>query len=502
MSLLTLFRSRKSNTSPHPTRTRLGVQQLEAREVPAVSLLSALGTGDPTGVGSSQARDVAVDAAGNTYLAGSFAGATDFDPANDRLGGADVLTARGSHDGFVAKYDPDGALAWVRRMGGDAPNNSTGTVTDIAEDVYVDTAGNVFVTGRFYGTADFGPFTRTAAGDADGFVARLSSTGTVQWANRWGGALEDWGKGLGVDAAGNVYVLGGRTDNATTVALVDDQHGLDVLKFSPTGGSVWTKWVNTRYIPGWADVAVSPTGNVYVAGSFAGTVDFDPGTGRKEVKTVYSGPSNSGFVLSLTAAGAFGWVSPFVGQYVDASSYGSSVAQSITLDGSGSVVVGGRYVGPVDFNPGSGTTVLPGRGGFVAKLTATGALTWARALEGDTVFVYGLAVDAAGGIYATGAYYGATDFDPGAGVDSRTPVGSQDVFVLKLDAAGTYQWAEAFGGAADDIGFGIAVDPSGTVSLAGRYSGTVDVDPDPLGTYELTTPGAKNNLFLVKLRQS
>lgn len=113
MALRTWLRSLRTNPTPRPARrpgTRLGVHQLEAREVPSADLVSALGAG--SSAGNSISVDVAADAAGNSYMVGYFAGTVDFDPAGVLPGNADVLTAQGKSDGFVAKYAPNGRLAW------------------------------------------------------------------------------------------------------------------------------------------------------------------------------------------------------------------------------------------------------------------------------------------------------------------------------------------------------------------------------------------------------
>ena len=72
---------------------------------------------------------------------------------------------------------------------------------------------------------------------------------------------------------------------------------------------------------------------------------------------------------------------------------------------------------------------------------------------------------------------------------------------MKLDAAGNLGWAETFGGAGGDSGSGIAVDSTGAVSLAGSYQQTVDFDPNPLATYNLTTAGTFRNAFRLRLLQ-
>lgn len=497
MSLKNWLRSRSVESTPsRVTRHRLGVQVLEDRSVPSADFLSALGVGNETG--GTTARDVAVDAAGNTYLSGEFSGTVDFDPARTHPGDADVLTASGPSDIFVARYAPDDSLVWARRMGGDGTHPQG--FPESGQSIAVDGAGNVCVAGVFLGTADFGGVSRVSAGNFDGFVSKLDGNGQFLWTNRWGTTSDERAVSVGVDAAGNVYTSGARITPGTNVV---GSNGHDVLRFSATGNAQWAKWVGTRTSSSSGDMAVDAAGNVFVASTFQGTVDFDPGP---KTRSSSSGYYPNGFVLKLTSAGAFGWVSTFAGQG-SGSAAGFSFPQSVALDGDGNVVVGGYYSGPVDFNPGTGTTTLPTvGGGFITKLTNNGSLAWAKALEKDTtngssnVFVYGLAADAAGSIYATGSLTGTADFDPGAGSSTRTSAGGSDAYVLKLDAAGNFGWAETFGGTGADFGSGIAVDAAGTIHMAGRYIGTVDFDPDPLDAYELTTPGTYSNLFLVKLR--
>lgn len=481
------FRSSEYH-SKLPSRCRLNVEALEDRTVPALTLGTALSVGHA--LGSSTANAVAADAAGNSYMTGSFSGTTDFDPTHTYTGNTDILTARGDKDIYVAKYASDSSLIWVKRMGGDA-SMIDGTVTDSGLDIAIDGSANVYVTGQFIGSADFGTTTLYTAGDRDGFVAKLSSSGSILWANRWGSTIDNRGYGVGVDGSGNVYAC------VQAAGGSGPTNGVDVLKYNSNGTAVWNNWVNTgMFLP--FDLAVSSTGSIYVCGGFSGTVDFDP---SNKTKYVNSGPSYSGFILNLTTTGKFGWVSPFVGQTVG-STHGYSSVNSLTLDGSGNVIVGGFYGGPVDFNPSSGTTMLSTTGrGFITKLNNSGGLVWAKALESDnTTFVNGLAVDTAGSIYATGQFAGTVDFDPGVGTSSRTTAGGWDIFVMKLNSSGDFGWAESFGGTGGDVGNGIAVDPSGTIHLAGYFQNTVDFDPTDV--YFLTNPGAYSNMFLVRLRQS
>jgi hypothetical protein len=183
------------------------------------------------------------------------------------------------------------------------------------------------------------------------------------------------------------------------------------------------------------------------------------------------------------------------------------------------VIIAGFYNGSPLFsqygaaNVNLPTTLPTTGGGFIAKLTSTGGLTWTRAIEkaasGSTIFVYGLDTDAAGNIYATGSLTGSADLDPGAGTVLKQSVphangtsNSSDAFLVKLTSAGTFSWGETFGGNYHDTGWGIAVDPTGLIHLAGGFGGQVDFDMDPLDIYVPTTPGLGTNIFLTKYRQS
>lgn len=499
MSLLARLLSRSTPAAKprFSVRPSLGVQRLEDRTTPTVGLDSMFTSGGDAGWASP--KDIAVDAAGNTYLTGSFAGSVDFDPDHDFFGGADVRTARGARDIFVAKYTPDNTLVWVTRMGGDnSPDVNGSAGLDMGNSINLDAAGNILVAGQFYGTADFSQVLFTSAGDKDAFVAKLSPAGSVLWAQRWGAAKSESASGIAADAVGYVYVTGYATNVSGTQT--------DVMKFTAGGSQSWVKSFQTNELQ--ADLAVDPAGNVYVAGAFDGTVDFDPATNRTKYLSDGTGQAGT-FVMKLTTAGNLGWVSAFQANTTGSiSGYAYAYPKSIALDAGNNVVVGGYYSGVVDFDPGSRTYRLPDNGsyqGYVAKLNSSGGFAWANALASmGSSMVHGVAVDAAGSVYTTGVFQGTVDLDPSAtGTDLRTTTGSSGTFVVKYTASGGYGWGGAFVSSDSGVGgFGIAVDAAGTISVAGHFQGTTDFDPDPFGTHELTTPIGQPRLYVTKLRQS
>ncbi|MBI1320524.1 MAG: hypothetical protein GC168_16485 [Candidatus Hydrogenedens sp.] len=236
---------------------------------------------------------------------------------------------------------------------------------------------------------------------------------------------------------------------------------------------------------------VDTSGNVYTAGSFRLTTDFDSGSGVFEL----TASNIDVFVQKLDADGTFEWAVSY-----GTTGNGNSISD-IVVDSAGSVYVTGGFSNTADFDPGAGTAELTSAGSsdiYVLKLDADGGYEWARRMGGtDSDTAYAIAVDASGNVYITGEFRDTVDFDPGAGTTELTCVGGTDSFVCKLDADGDFVWAVGFGGTSTDRGTGIGVDASGSVYTCGVYFMTVDFDPGA-GTSELSVVGSAD-VYIQKL---
>ncbi len=173
----------------------------------------------------------------------------------------------------------------------------------------------------------------------------------------------------------------------------------------------------------------------------------------------------------------------------------------LAADPDGSVYVTGTFSGSVDFDPGSGVTVLTSIGLadiFLAKYSATGALVWADRIGGTAAdSVTSLARDASGNLYIAGGFEGASDFDPGPGSQFLTSVGGEDGFVARFTSAGTLTWARRFGGTALDQVADVAVDAAGNVYAVGIFQGQADLLPAAGG--QVVSNGAEPDGFLLAL---
>src|SRR5262249_50048776 len=149
--------------------------------------------------------------------------------------------------------------------------------------------------------------------------------------------------------------------------------------------AVWTKRIDGYVYP--TGLATDAAGNIAVCGSFHGTVDFNPDP--RKTNSVTGGSKDSGFVLQLTAAGAYSWVAPFLAKTAE-SPGAYSYCVDIAFASASNLIVGGNYGGQVDFNPSSKIdyrlpNIGPSYDGFVAKLSPAGALTWTTPLGAASI---------------------------------------------------------------------------------------------------------------------
>lgn len=340
---------------------------------------------------------------------------------------------------------------------------------DRAHSVAVDGAGNIFATGTFRGTVDFDPGPGTSeqtapVGQNAVYVLKLDAAGAFQWVR------------------------------SASVAIGSEYP-------SPA-------------------LAVDPSGNVVVVGTYRGTVDFDPGGGS----TLLEAAGNyEAFVWKLSTEGDLVWVrttrgvvppgggpggESFDGATIGASDGpGTGVANSTTTGSSidigsnGDITIGGAFRDTVDFDPDAATSELSSPSFdaiFVWRVSASGLLLWAKSMgRGSYDYPYDVAVDSNGHAFVTGPVYGTADYDPGTNATTLTSAGSNDAALVKLDSSGGLMWATLLGGASNDYSWGVDVDSSNNVVVVGKFSSTVDFDPGA-GTASLVA-GGPTDAFVVRL---
>ncbi len=420
----------------------------------------------------------ALDAAGNVYTVGNLKDTVDFDPG----AGVHLVSAGKKNDNpflgiYVSKLDASGGFVWAKAFA----DSASGT-----PQIAVDATGNIYVAGAFFNTQDFdpGPGTSllTSAGQTDIFIMKMDGSGNLLWVQHIGGPNLDLSAGLVVDAGGNVYTTGrfsgtvdfdpgaGVSNLSTPSASIT---GAFVTKLDASGALVWVRQLATSANASGTCIALTATGNVYTAGIFTGTADFDPSAATAN-KT--SSGLTDAFIWALDAAGNYVWAGAIGGPGTTAD---NELIRSLAADDADNVYACGYSFNMADYDPGPGVQTLSSTGhSFVLKLDNGGAFQWAKPLLGSSTITSVKA--AASGVFATGYATSSADFNPGTATDTFSANGS---FVWKLDAAGAYSWAVQLAASRyfDDITTGrsqsLALDASENVQLTGSFYDTVDFDP-------------------------
>lgn len=330
----------------------------------------------------------------------------------------------------------------------------------------------------------------------------LAQTPLLEWARKMGGANTDEGLAITVDTLGNVYTCG-RFKGTADFDPGSDTYNLTsegtwdafIQKLDYNGNFVWAKQVGAEFYDYGQSIAVDGFGNVYVAGTFQSTVDFDPGpeTFNLTSLNLHTGDLD-GFILKLDPDGNFLWANHIAG-------HSGFYRLSLILNRFSDVYLFGSFSGTADFDPGNETSNLTATGYFdvfLQKLDTDGNFQWVKSMEGDGYGVgNSIDIDDAGNIYSTGYFLGTTDFDPGEEEFNLTSAYTNDVFVQKLNPDGSFIWAKQIAGNYADISDAIAVDGLGNAYITGYFEGTTDFDPGP-DTLDFIVVGERN-IFILKL---
>jgi len=487
---------------------------------PALAYSTYLG-----GSGSDAGIAIAVDAAGDAYVAGATS-STDFPVTSGAFQQTNGSTPPG-RVGFITKFNPKGsALIYSTYLGG---TSGADGITNLA----IDADGNAYVTGGtpsvdFPVTAGaFQKIKNGTSGVINAFMAKLNSTGSVLVYSTYlggsggpigvvGPAYGDVPVGIAVDSAGNAYVAGSATSTdfpltANAYQTTNKANGflggfnLFISKLNPAGSAlVYSTYLGGYGINyGWGDtaaaIAIDSAGNAYVTGNaysrdFPVTPNaFQTINNALEVAKYEMGDSTP-FVSKLNPTGSALVYSTYLGGTI------SDFTNSIAVDPAGNAYVTG-YALSRDFpvTPGAfqtvnkspydsttctnlGTSLLCGFTGFITKLKSTGsALVYSTFLggSGDDSASH-IALDAFGSAYITGGA-GSTNFPVTTDAfrkTSHSPTGG-NAFFSKLDSTGSaLLYSSYLGGegvlfpggivASGDSGNGIAVDYFGNAYITGR----------------------------------
>lgn len=348
-------------------------------------------------------------------------------------------------------------------------------------DMAVDAAGNSYITGQFWGTAQWGALPAiTAVGEYDVYVVKYDANGTALWVAQGGGDNQDVAKGISTDAGGNVYITGYTVSptadfGSTTLTL---QGTMDIIaaKLNAAGQWQWAKHFGSNYTGDEAgeDIVATADGGTYITGAFKYYLTFDVIADLEGCSTI-----QDLFLLHLDADGEPVWARSPDCTHDD--SYGVSTGQKLALDDSGDLYLGARYRGDTSFF--EADTLLNSQPSgqahdcLLAKYTLDGEYQWVRWIGGYGYDdVKALATDADGNCYV--AMHREDQYDlPEFQIPVSGSMGTYRAVMLKASPTGEFLWWQRLGNSGYDHSItSLALDAQNDILLCGSFQDRFEFD--------------------------
>ena len=443
------------------------------------------------------APTITVDKEGNVFCASTFDATLDVDPG---AGTAIITPTPFTRESYITRFDSAGQFQWVIIL-------RTTSIINIKA-ILVDPTGSLVCTGDYSGTVDFDPgpgtFNLSSTGTAsETFVLKLDLDGHLLWANTTQGTGQKYGSEIATDALGNVYCAGIFTGSGD----FDPGPGTEVFTASGFVDGFISKFDTDGHFL-WSR---HHTGNFQVGiraleTDSQGNVYF--GGAFDDRRDFDPGPDSliitatgawDAFFQKLDADGNFQWVQTY-------SNGADNWVFDLRIDSLDDMVITGYYSGTLDFDPGMEESYHTATlfDTYVAKYNANGEWIWDAVFDG-TSYDRGnaLRLDHNGSIYTTGFFGEEVDFDPGPGnaiIQSTGQSDTDDAFLSILDPNGHFVFARQLGGIGNDLGSSLAVDRWGSILITGGFVGKAGFYPDATATDSITSHGG-SDAFLVRWRQ-
>ncbi|WP_147322684.1 hypothetical protein [Emticicia sp. C21] len=247
------------------------------------------------GVNSDNGKSLFLGNNGEVYLVGDFSNVASFNNTS--------ITSVGSTDVFIAKYDTDGVLEWVKSAGG--------TSDDSVEGVAVDNTGCVYIIGNFNSTMNFGNTSLTSAGSSDLFIAKYNPINTTWvWAKRGGGTGGDFGRAI-IIASGDKILITGTFENTATfegkTIISEGDDDIYIAEYYPSGNNNWVRREGGKYSDHVMKIGLDSENNIYITGGFYGLTNFGS-------TWLSNDGSNNAYIAKLNTNGTSQWVQKIGGR--------------------------------------------------------------------------------------------------------------------------------------------------------------------------------------------
>ncbi len=394
----------------------------------------------------------------STVVVGGFSNSCSFGQSEPN---ETVLNSMGSEDIFIARYNPDGSLVWVRGAGGSSYDRPL-DVTALSDNSTVVTG--FFYTSTIFGQGEPNETVLISNGASDIFIARYNPDGSLVWAKQASGETANSGMSVTVLSDDSPVVTGyfgttaifGLGETNETVLISAGDCDIFIARYNPDGSLVWAKQAGGILIDQGYGITALTNDSTVVTGSFEGSATF--GKGESNETILNSAGDLDIFIVRYNPDGSLVWAKQAGGEDRDA-------GDSITTLADNSTVMVGYFSTTAIFGLGeSNETILESAGNrdvFIARYNSDGILAWAKRAGG-------IVRDSAFGIVAL-----SDNSTVVTGSENFIPLESGGVFISRYNSDGTLAWVKQVDSNLADVSHGIAVLSDDSTVATGLFTDTI-----------------------------
>eukprot|EP01036_Dinobryon_divergens_P030161 gene30161-39358_t len=453
------------------------------------------------GSGDEQGYSVATDISGNVYLSGQT-----FSSSGIATSGAyQTAHGGGGGDAFIVKFDSLGVRQWATYFGGSGMEYSYVLATDIS--------GNVCLSGASASTSGIASSgahqTTHAGGTNDAFLAKFSTTGSLQWSTYYGSSSDEFGYSTAADNSGNVF-LAGYTSGTTGLATGGAHQtasggGIDgfLVKFNSAGVRQWATYYGGSGYDYCNSTAVDVFGNVYVTGPTESSSGMVSGSGYQLTR----GGGMDAYLAKFNSSGVRQWGTYYGGSGTEQGySVATDIHANVYLTGQTNSTTGISSSGA--FQPTfAGTSDV-----FLVKFSSSGSRRWGT-YYGSSGNEYGssVATDTSGNIFVIGLTNSTSGIASSTAHQPTFGGSTYDAFLVRFsaisaitvkllavtnDTLAVRAWGTYYGGSGGENGRSVAVDRVRNIYITGRAQSTSAIATS--GAHQSSHGGGTYDAYLVK----
>ncbi len=471
-------------------------------------------------VGQENLDALITDSENNIIIGGQMYSTTDMDPTEF----SEILYQIGQQDAFIEKFDADGNVSWGVNFGGPAYDGIYKMTVDNADNIYAIgyygySAGTIDLNPDIVDQDLV-----VAHGGYDMFITKFNGDGEYIWGHGIGAVEDDWINNITIDDAGNIYITGqfkGTVDfDGTEAGILEinstfDKYDGFLAKYNADGEISWAFRIGGVDDDFANEVAVDAAGNILVTGTFQGTGDFYGQLLTAADGTMIGWPKEGdAFIAKYNSDADLIWAKSIYGDDGFNGGYSNTV-QALAIDDANNIYVTGVIYGEGDFDMEAGENMIETYSdydSYFAKYSPDGNFIWAHTTAPKVIgYNLDMIIDAQQDIYLTGdfnyssgsPYEADFDFNPDS-IYALQAKGEKDIYIAKYDSSAELIWAFNLGGSGWDFATAIALDNDFNICVGGWFFDSDDFDANPDSNFiwlPYTAPAYGNNIWMGKYHQ-